>query len=437
MGGLAAVLASLVRGLTVLLPAERRDWAEAVLSEAADVPAGRGRLRWLAGALRLVISESGVLRRLGYTVCGVAAGLTFAWLERHPGSTAPGVAVTRVMNVVEFLVPAALPWVTRPWLGPVAGNRVARMVRGGGYLAIYALMLVAVGVSRYAGSSHDHADHAGMTPQELANWTASVQADVWFGGFVLIAILGGYSFLLLALTSRRWAVRPRTLAVGAGIGLLLALAVYGLAPTGRRLPVDNPALVVLIWAGILSLPPVALYLVGGLAGRQNSIVDQPAGDIIVDKLTDGSIVDQSTADSVVDQSISDSGAADRDLALWQERIRQGRTAGLLAGGVGALVLAVVTVTTMLLFPHSVALEWGNPDRSVPHGTDSEWRMSLGDSVEKYEFWLLFGPLVGLALGAAGGARGYPQTGSSRAEAGGEPARQRRPHPGQASFPQPE
>jgi len=50
MGRVAGVLAGLLGWLAGLLPAARRDWVEAVLAEAGEVPAGeRGWRGWVGG----------------------------------------------------------------------------------------------------------------------------------------------------------------------------------------------------------------------------------------------------------------------------------------------------------------------------------------------------------------------------------------------------
>ena len=63
--------------------------------------------------------------------------------------------------------------------------------------------------------------------------------------------------------------------------------------------------------------------------------------------------------------------------------RGGPPAGLVAGGVGALVLVTLTIPTMVLFPAHVPLKWANPDPDVPHGTPFELEMSVGDAAVKY------------------------------------------------------
>jgi hypothetical protein len=372
---LTAALSTLLHAMLRLVPPERRDWVEAVLGEAAEAPAGRARLSWLVGGVWLVLWESGLLRRIAYTTAGLGAGVALLWLDRHPGSANPAAAIGRVMNGLEFLVPAVVPWVARPLFGPVADARAARALRVGGYLALYALMLVMVGVSRYAGSRFD-SDSSGMTPAEVTNWTASVRTGAALGGLLVTGILGGYAFLLLACTSRRWAVPSTTLLAGGGGGVLTALFVYALTPVGSPLPMTNRALTSLVVAGIFLVPPAVFVAIGRYAARR-------AGSAV--------------------ESAHPGPPDEVEAAALAAGFRQGRLAGLLAGGVCTLLLGVVTVSTMLLFPHSVSLVWANPDQDAPHGTPYEWQMSLGDSAAKYEAGLVIGPLVGLFLGALGSA----------------------------------
>jgi hypothetical protein len=54
-------------------------------------------------------------------------------------------------------------------------------------------------------------------------------------------------------------------------------------------------------------------------------------------------------------------------------------------------------------PERVTVKWANPDRSVPHGTAKEIRMSVGDDVERYLVLLVVGPMVGVMPGTVGAA----------------------------------
>jgi hypothetical protein len=79
MSWLTGVMAALLRCSAGLLPANRRVWADALLAEAAAVPAGRHRLAWLAGGVRLTVREAALARRLTYALAFAAAAAGTAW----------------------------------------------------------------------------------------------------------------------------------------------------------------------------------------------------------------------------------------------------------------------------------------------------------------------------------------------------------------------
>ena len=66
MSELTRAMAAVLRRSAALMPADRREWAEAAWAEVAEVPAGWQRLRWLAGGLRLTMREAARGRRLWY-----------------------------------------------------------------------------------------------------------------------------------------------------------------------------------------------------------------------------------------------------------------------------------------------------------------------------------------------------------------------------------
>ncbi|MET9633951.1 hypothetical protein ABZX92_41510 [Lentzea sp. NPDC006480] len=99
--------------------------------------------------------------------------------------------------------------------------------------------------------------------------------------------------------------------------------------------------------------------------------------------------------------------------------RQGVVAGLCAGGTAALVLATLTIATMVLLPGQVDLEWANPDPAAPHGTLFELQMSVGDAAVRYQLGLLLGPFAGLVCGFLGSSFTRPRRVSGRAS--GAPA----------------
>lgn len=287
------------------------------------------------------------MRRVGYSLLSLATGSMLVWLDWHAGSENPAVPVNRATMVVLALGLTALPWV----LGPVAPNRTARIVRVAGYVSIYALLAALTGLSRFAGSRFDH-----FTAFDQANWEADMRSGAAVGAVLMVLLIGGYAVAVLALTSRQTAVEPRTLVVGTGCGLALALALYAFMPVGN---VSHAFVLAL-------LPPAALLAAGVLAGG----------------------------------------------------LRQGVVAGLCAGGTAALLLATLTIATMVLLPGQVDLEWANPDPSVPHGTLFELQMSVGDAALRYQIGLLLGPFAGLAAGFLGSSftRPNPRRAPGRANA---------------------
>ena len=346
---LTSVIEVVLRCAALCLPAGRREWAEAVRAEAANVPAGRARMEWLIGGLWLVAREVGMIRKVGPSA--MAVGAIVVWLNWHPGSANPAMPTNRFADILIVLVLAALPWLVRGLLGPVADNRVARIVRIGGYTALYALLLVMAGLSRFASSRFDH-----MKAFDQNNWDADMRSGAIVSAVLVITVIGGYAATILVITARRSAVAPGTLAIGAGSGVVAALTVYALAPLGNARHFDSRWLVAGYGIALALVPLGALLAAGVLAGRRN--VDRRLGD--------------------------------------------GTIAGLCAGGTAAILLNILTIGTMLLLPRQVDLEWANPDPNVAHGTADEIQMSVGDAAIKYEFGLLLGPLLGLVAGVIGG-----------------------------------
>jgi hypothetical protein len=289
-----------------------------------------------------------MVRRLGIAAAGIVAGATLVWLDWHPGSKNPAVPTDRATLILIMALLVALPWATRPLLGPVADNRAARVVRVTAYPAVYALLLVMVGLSRFAGSRFDDF-HA----FDQANWESDMRSGAVVSAVLLTATIGGYATGILALTSRRMAIPPGILALSTGLGLGIGVLEYAVMPTGHPW-LANPgwaAAAVNVFA--LLLPPVVVVGAVRLLAHRDA----------------------------------------------EQGHRGGTVAGLSMGGVAALVLAILTIGTMLLVPRSVTLEWANPDPYAPHGTPFEIQMSVGDAAIRYLFALLAGPPLGLILGA--------------------------------------
>lgn len=85
-------ITTLARCSVRVVPAERREWAEAVWAEAGEVP-DRGRLSWVAGGLWRVAREAGIVRRIVYLLAVAALAIGAAevvWLVWRGASAAPG-----------------------------------------------------------------------------------------------------------------------------------------------------------------------------------------------------------------------------------------------------------------------------------------------------------------------------------------------------------
>ena len=102
---LASALTRMLAGAALLLPADRRPWAEALQAEADQAPAGWPHLAWLAGGFWLIAKESGMARKIGYWigVAGIAAAVALVvWLSwRAAGPADPESLTDRVRVLVE------------------------------------------------------------------------------------------------------------------------------------------------------------------------------------------------------------------------------------------------------------------------------------------------------------------------------------------------
>ena len=132
-GRFTGVLAGLLGRSEGVLPAARREWAEALLAEAGEVPAGAARLAWLGGGLWLVAREANMVRKFVYWLgigAVAAAAAWVAWLSWRAYPAADPLTVTdRVRVGVGAAALIVLPWVgrRRGWFGPVGGTITARL----------------------------------------------------------------------------------------------------------------------------------------------------------------------------------------------------------------------------------------------------------------------------------------------------------------------
>jgi hypothetical protein len=390
MDRLDRTITGLARYSVRVMPAERREWAEAVWAEAGEVPARR-RLSWVAGGLWTVTRQAGIVRRIGYWlgVAALAAGASeMVSLVWQGAPVAPGfrsVSVPqmnlgtgiyvdpnttgdfRSLAITTVVVLAVLPWVARRRgaFGPVSDSPAARVVRVGGCAAICVLALVLARLAQTLGENL--AGGGALAGAIVTSLTVIlvVAARLWlrgpgntatpelqglltlgFGAAVFMLFFfgclfgGGTSELItayaagaFAVTARDSRIAPATLAFGVGAGVACGLIWYAAARAG------NPWLTLVVAAAVLAAPIAA----GAAAAWRTPGRNDPE-------------------------------------ALRRERLRQGLTAGVLTGGVTALLITLLTFGTMV----------------VLH------RQSPARSTEADMLVLLWGPLLGTALSAVGG-----------------------------------
>jgi hypothetical protein len=225
MNGPTRLMAAALRRSAALMPAERRQWAEAVWAEAGQVPAGRQRQSWLAGGLwlaaRQAMLDGGLLGPLAFAfaVGGVAAA---AW---SGPSHDPAVVIDRVDVIAMAAILITLSWGARRVLGPVAGSRLARLARASGYTAILALVLAKSAVERVAYAPPNNA--TGL-------------AVAWVGEAAFLGVVGCYAAVILAGTAQRSPAAPATAVIGTVAGVAVGIVAYALGPLGFPLRFAGP-----------------------------------------------------------------------------------------------------------------------------------------------------------------------------------------------------
>jgi hypothetical protein len=348
------VMAELLRRSTALLPADRRPWAEAVRAEAAEVPAGSRRLTWLAGGLLLTMRQAIVGDGLWYPLAFAAAVGGVAWAAWSGSPHDPATVIDRVDVIAMAVILAGLSWAARRINGPVAGSRLARLARAGGYAAILALVLVKSAVERVADAP----------PNNLVG-----PAVAWTGEAVFLAVMGGYAAVILACTARRSPVVPGTAAIGTALGLTAGILAYALGPLGFPLRFAG------VWPA--GLYDAAMALGAALA----ACAPAAAGWVAARRAAPGS------------------------------RVRQGAMAGFCAGTAAALAVTVLSTATIALLPYDAGLR-GWAASHIGHWTSAAGQVTpiegprvgyvAGNSAfaAGYLIVLLLSPLAGSALAAA-------------------------------------
>jgi hypothetical protein len=354
-------LMTALRRLTALMAADRREWTEAVLAEAAEVPAGWRRLSWLTGGMRLTVREAVRAHRLWYPAAFAAVAAVIAWSawSGPPGDSAIAINRTDVLAIVAIL--AGLAWISRRTRGPVAVAWWTRLVRTGGYVTVLSLALVKSAVERVADAP--------------PNSTAGGPVVAWTGEVVFLAVMAGYTAVILVYTAQRSPVLPATLTIGTSAGLVLGIAAYLLGPLGFPLRFTGP------W-------PTRLYDVALGLGVLMALCVPVAAGLAATRRVGGAL-------------------------RAGFRFRQGAMAGLWSGTVAALVVAVLSTATIALLPYDSGLQhWAT-------GHIGQWIPAVGEVstvvhprlgyvagnsafAAGYLAVLLIGPLACCAFGAGGG-----------------------------------
>jgi hypothetical protein len=353
------------RAAARLVPAERRDWAEALWAEAGEMPPGLARLAWRAGGMRLIAREALLVRRAGRSLAFAAAAAWVAWAAWPGPAGNIATAVARVDVVTVLLVLAGLPLLARRLFGPPAAGPVARVLRAGAYAAVLVLTVAKASVEQVVNAppvvARQAASGRGLQPP----------AFTWFAETIFLLIVAGYVAAIFVMTARRTRVAPATLAIGTGAGIVLGVVMCAVSPLGLAKDATEPWL-----AGSAIDPVVALawiLLLGGplLAGRM-------AG-----RLYRGS-------DSLEE--------------VDNARVWQGVAAGFLATGIGALIVTVVgTGTIALMLRSSWLLHWLYPGQHLSAAVAYNRELTASTNAGGYFLILLAFPIIGLILSAPASA----------------------------------
>ena len=227
-----------------MLAAARREWAEAVLAEAGEVPAGSARVAWLGGGLWLVAREA-VMGRVIRVLAFAAGAVGLAWVGWPGASSDSATPLNRVSVTVTVVLLAVLPWVVRRYFGPVRGGWAARAARVGGYAVVLALTAAKAAQDRDGSKLGAYFVHIG-----------GVEA-------VLLLVIGGYVAGLLILTSQRARLTRWSLPIGVGAA---TAGVCRARPLGVNVDPNGPSLK---WWGLaaLALPVATGFLAAWFSAR--------------------------------------------------------------------------------------------------------------------------------------------------------------------------
>lgn len=350
-----------------LVPAGRREWAEALWSETDQAPAGMARLRWRAGGVLLIAREARLARMAARALAFAAAA---AWIVHvsWPGpATNPATGINRLNMVTLLPVLAGLPLLTRWLFGPPAPGRLTPVLRYGAYAAVLVMALAKAAVEPVA-------DNPAATPllnQDASSPVKDGMIATWLGQSVFLLVVAAYVVGILVLTARRPRVAPATLAVGSMAGLALGAVMYVIAPLGLTKQATDPRLpalainllVALAWIGLLGGPALA----GAATVRRYR-----------------------RRDSTEQAS--------------NARIREAGAAGFLATAVGALTVVVLGTVTVALMPRAGwEMRVLYPGQHLTAAATYLNELNASVRVGNYSLILVIFPLIGLFMGLAAGA----------------------------------
>ncbi len=336
MSGLSRAVSAVGRCIARLVPARRRDWVEAVWSEAHEVPPGLQRWAWRAGGIR-VFARGWLLRRSLWSTLLFAAAASFIGWEFWSGSPGGVSAVSVRVYVVSMLLSlAGLVLVARRFL-PRSDNRIAKCLRVGTYGG-FLILITAEGTIEQFTNRRPNKALPLLIYGVVAKWDSPVAID--------LVILLLFVVAIAWFTSHRSRVARSTLAIGVIFGVALGVVMYVVAPLGLSQEATNPWLpgsdidpfVVVAWILVLLGPCIA----GGLAHLRYKEENNPH---------------TSTGD----------------------QIRQVVTAGLLANLVGALFVNVLgTATIALMINTSWLRNWLYQGRHLLFGVAGLQPVLRGD-----------------------------------------------------------
>lgn len=356
----------LVRAALRLMPARRRDWAEALWAESGQAPSRQARVAWRAGGVRLIAREALLARRPAW-VAMLAGTAVWVALVAWPGpASTPATAINRLNGITVLAMLAGLPLLVRWRFGPLAAGRLPRLLRLGGYALVLALTVAKTSVEQV----RDNPAAVPHLPGDATVPALDGMISVWVEQSLFLFIIAVYLTGLLILTAQRPGVATATRRAGTGAGLILGTVLFAVAPAGGSSPwlQIQPSWPIVLPAviAVLGVPFLAGLRAGVRAGRQFPATgdQQQAG---------------------------------------RARVRQGLAAGFITSGTATLmVTALGTVVIALTARTAWMLHWLHPGQQLSAARAYHDSLMASVGVYGYIVVLAFVPGIGLLLGWIGG-----------------------------------